>query len=230
MARRKDEDKRQAILNEAKKRFAQVGYESTSMTELARLAGIPVGSLYTYFESKERILETIVEEGWGEFRDGLLVGLARSETLLPAAVAGSSAEPVQIQLAKLSYLVKAALPGLFSDLDLISILLTRAGRDSGLEEKLDFLADIVSGIIDEYNGSMGRPETFDHVYFRTALAVFLLGSLEVMRLIFHKGIDIRRESLIAFLTSTVEGALGCALPELGPLPAEAGSWPGAKGG
>jgi len=210
MARRKNEDKRHAILNEAKKRFAQVGYESTSMTELARLAGIPVGSLYTYFDSKEAILATIVEEGWGEFAAALLEGIAWAEAAAPAA---------QKELAKLSYLVKVALPGLFRDIDLIAILLARAGRGSGLEKKLDFLVDFVAGIINKYNASKGRAESFDRTYLKTALAVFLLGSLEVMRLIYHTGIDIGGENLIAFLNSTVEGALGCSLPELGALPA-----------
>ncbi|MCX7026749.1 MAG: TetR/AcrR family transcriptional regulator [Spirochaetes bacterium] len=229
MARRKDEDKRQTILSEAKKRFAHAGYESTSMTELARLAGIPVGSLYTYFDSKEGILTTIVEEGWAEFRDGLLEGLAFAKALIPAEAA-ASADPAQGELVKLSYLVKVALPGLFRDLDLIAILLVRAGKDSGLEEKLDFLADLVVQIIERYSAFKGGAETFDRAYFRTGLAVFLLGSLEVMRLIFHSGITISRENLIAFLTSTVEGALGCSLPDLGALPAAEDSWPGAKVG
>jgi AcrR family transcriptional regulator len=220
MARRKDEDKRQTILGEAKKRFAQAGYESTSMTELASLAGIPVGSLYTYFESKETILETIIEEGWGEFLDGLLRGVAQAET--------SATTDSAKQLAKLSFLVKIALPGLFRDLDLIAILLTRAGRDSGLEEKLDFLTDYIVGIIGAYNASKGRLESFDRVYFKTALAVFLLGSLEVMRLIYHGGVDIEARDVLAFLISSVEGALGSSLPEVADQTPKGGSWPEAR--
>ena len=233
MARRKDEDKRQIILREAKKRFAQAGYESTSMAMLAGLAGIPVGSLYTYFESKESILATIIEEGWGEFLDGLLRGTARAE-----ALAGTATEPAtesadsagtgsSRQLAKLSFLVKVALPGLFRDLDLIAILLARAGKDSGLEGKLEYLADYIVGILGAFNTSEGRPGSFDRSYFKTALAVFLLGSLEVMRLIYHGGVDIEARDVLAFLISSVEGALGCSLPEIDPPSAGEGSWPEA---
>jgi len=67
MARPKDADKRQLILAEAKKMFAERGYERSSMGALAARIGIPVGSLYTYFPSTEALLGVSVEEGWSEF-------------------------------------------------------------------------------------------------------------------------------------------------------------------
>ena len=220
MSRRKDSDKRQIILGEAKRLFAEKGYDNTSMSALADGIGIPVGSLYTYFDSKEALLDTIIGEGWGEFSSYLESGMAE------AVRNGFARDPsVDVNLVRLSYLVKTALPELFKDLDLIAILLAQAGRTSHLEEKLEYLTAFVYSILLDYRQAGGRSEFQDKVTLKTGLAVMLLGSLESMRLIFHAGIDIAAGDVIAFLVSTVEAALGCALPELGAPPESDGSRP-----
>ena len=220
MSRRKDSDKRQIILGEAKRLFAEKGYEGTSMGALADGIGIPVGSVYTYFDSKEALLDTIIGEGWGEFSSSLESGMAE------AVRRSLSMDPsVDLNLVRLSYLVKAALPELFKDLDLIAILLAQAGKTSRLEEKLEYLTAFVSSILLDYRQAGGRSEFQDKATLKTGLAVMLLGSLESMRLIFHAGIDIAAGDVIAFLVSTVEAALGCALPELGAPPESDGSRP-----
>ncbi|MEN6477945.1 MAG: helix-turn-helix domain-containing protein, partial [Rectinema sp.] len=129
MSRSRDPAKRETILREAKRLFARDGYDAASMGTLARAAGLPVGSLYTYFSGKEAIIEAIVEEGWGEFIFGLEAGLAAEHGLE----------------ARIDYLVYQALPGLFVDVDLITILLSEAGRSARLGEKLDRLASLVAG-------------------------------------------------------------------------------------
>ncbi len=202
MARRKDADKRQLILGEAKRMFAGKGYDATSMAALAKHIGIPVGSLYTYFESKEALLNTIIEEGWNEFFLYLQGGLSE----------GGSSEGGA--LSRLAFLVRKALPELFKDLDLIAILLAQADQSSRLGEKLEQLAFLVDSIIMDFrkaergNAGSGIPN------LKTGLAVMLLGSLETMRLIHRAGIDIGMEDVIAFLVLTIEGALGCSLPAI----------------
>ena len=218
MSRKKDSDKRQIILGEAKRLFAEKGYDNTSMSVLADEIGIPVGSVYTYFDSKEALLDTIVGEGWGEFSSYLENGMAE------AVGNGLARDPsVDVNLVRLSFLVKAALPELFKDLDLIAILLAQAGRTSRLEEKLEYLTAFLSSILLDYRRAGGRSELQDKATLKTGLAVMLLGSLESMRLIFHAGIDISAGDVIAFLVSTVEAALGCALPELDAPPGPDGS-------
>ncbi len=211
MARRKDADKRQAILAEAKRSFASMGYESTSMSELARKAGLPVGSLYTYFDSKEVLLASIVEEGWSEFLARLGSGV---EDCARNALPGTRIE--DIRLDQLAYLVRIALPSLFEDLELIAILLARAGKDSGLEAKLDHLASFLSGIVIGCLGSAPASQSFEPKHFRTGLAVLLLGSLEAARLIHQESLALGREEVISFLAATVEGVLGRPLPALSP--------------
>ena len=80
MAREKDETKRSAILAAAKRLFAKQGFHGTSISDLARETDLPVGSIYTYFENKEALIRIVVEEGWGEFFDGLLRILGTAST------------------------------------------------------------------------------------------------------------------------------------------------------
>jgi len=50
-----------AILNAASERFAEVGYESATIIEIATRADTSVGSLYQFFANKEAILKSLVE-------------------------------------------------------------------------------------------------------------------------------------------------------------------------
>ena len=50
-----------AILNAASERFAEVGYESATIIEIAARADTSVGSLYQFFANKEAMLNALVE-------------------------------------------------------------------------------------------------------------------------------------------------------------------------
>jgi AcrR family transcriptional regulator len=70
------EERRKSILDVALKLFANKGYESTSIAQIAKEAGISKGLIYTYFESKEALLKSLVldlsaiEEGfWNDIQD-----------------------------------------------------------------------------------------------------------------------------------------------------------------
>ncbi len=49
-------DKRQAIIAAARTLFAKQGYEETTIAEIARAAGVGVGTVYLYFNNKRQIL------------------------------------------------------------------------------------------------------------------------------------------------------------------------------
>lgn len=49
----------QAILEMAAQLFGQQGFQKTSIDEIARLSGVSVGTVYYYFKSKDRLLETV---------------------------------------------------------------------------------------------------------------------------------------------------------------------------
>ena len=52
---RETRDKRQAILGAARDLFAERGYDETTIAEIARAAGVAVGTVYLYFSNKHEI-------------------------------------------------------------------------------------------------------------------------------------------------------------------------------
>lgn len=58
------EAKRKQIMEAALELFANVGYHPTSISEIAKRAGISKGLMYNYFESKVDLLLSIVVEGY----------------------------------------------------------------------------------------------------------------------------------------------------------------------
>ncbi len=70
-------EKRDRILNVAIKEFADNGFQNTSIQQIAKKAGISVGSVYKYFENKETMFSMVVHEGMSSL-EGLLISLADS--------------------------------------------------------------------------------------------------------------------------------------------------------
>ena len=58
----KQKEKRKKIVNAATKLFAFNGYSDTTISKIAKEAGISFGSVFTYFETKELLFETIILE------------------------------------------------------------------------------------------------------------------------------------------------------------------------
>jgi AcrR family transcriptional regulator len=54
------EDRRQKVLETAIEEFAAKGYNATSINDISRKSNISIGSLYSYFASKEDLFLTIV--------------------------------------------------------------------------------------------------------------------------------------------------------------------------
>lgn len=67
MARQLDEEKRQGILEAAFEAFGENGYRNTTIKDIADIAGIAPGSVYTYFEDKEDLFRNTVDEGLNTF-------------------------------------------------------------------------------------------------------------------------------------------------------------------
>ena len=73
------EEKRTLIMDSALEHFAKEGYHATTITHIAKHAGISKGLMYNYFESKEALLRAIIERSVKEVlnyfdtnRDGYL--------------------------------------------------------------------------------------------------------------------------------------------------------------
>lgn len=195
MAREKDEAKRQAILAAAKRLFAERGYHATSVSDLARETELPVGSIYTYFENKDDVVRTVIEEGWELFFQDLMAALDEAEG------------PTE----KLRIVLDRFLPSLFKDIDLISLILSEVGKLPGLEEKLERLAEVFRVIVVDMGAAGGRAFDFSSSQARAAIILFLLGSLDSVRLARDCGLSVSPEDLLLFIRLSVENAFGVSL-------------------
>ena len=68
-----DEDgaKRRQIIEGARRVFLAQGFDAASMGEIARAAGVSKGTLYVYFESKERLFDAIVGQECRAHAEGI---------------------------------------------------------------------------------------------------------------------------------------------------------------
>jgi AcrR family transcriptional regulator len=66
-----DNAKSRQILDGARKVFLAQGFEGASMNDIAREAGVSKGTLYVYFESKERLFAVIVDEERASHVEGI---------------------------------------------------------------------------------------------------------------------------------------------------------------
>ena len=131
MARMKDETKRQSILESSKMLFSLRGFFNTSISDIVRETGFPVGTIYTYFKSKDEIIKCIVEERWQQWYDQLEQAPASEDS--PEA--------------KIRVLFDRFIPELFEDLDFINILFTEALQYTRIEEKLEKLTDLAFSLL-----------------------------------------------------------------------------------
>lgn len=57
-----DPRKRRQILKGARKVFLEHGFDAASMNDIARVAGVSKGTLYVYFENKERLFTALMHD------------------------------------------------------------------------------------------------------------------------------------------------------------------------
>ncbi|MBE0361566.1 TetR/AcrR family transcriptional regulator [Pseudoalteromonas aliena] len=60
------EARRQQVLTAAADCFRRKGFHAAGMAEISRMAGMSAGHIYNYFESKEAIIESIIEKDMEE--------------------------------------------------------------------------------------------------------------------------------------------------------------------
>ncbi len=64
---------RQKIVDTALKLFSQQGFEKTSVREITKAAGISLGLMYNYFDSKEALLKAIFQESIQNIQDSFAI-------------------------------------------------------------------------------------------------------------------------------------------------------------
>ena len=71
MARKLDDEKRNRILQAARDAFGAEGFQKTTISGIAGATGVAQGTIYTYFENKEKLFDEVVAEIWDTFDRGM---------------------------------------------------------------------------------------------------------------------------------------------------------------
>jgi AcrR family transcriptional regulator len=109
----KVEARRQQIVDAASNCARRAGFHGASMAEIAQAAGLSVGQIYRYFESKEAIIAAIVARDMAEMRDKFSEIERSGEPLLQAildrcAAAVGESYDLERSALKLEVLAEAA--------------------------------------------------------------------------------------------------------------------------
>src|ERR1700759_2530851 len=74
-AARKDDDKRTRLLSAALELFENRGFDGVAVPEIAAKAGVAVGTVYRYFETKEALVNALYQHWKGVYNAGVLAPL-----------------------------------------------------------------------------------------------------------------------------------------------------------
>ncbi len=81
MARPKSEDKRNAILDAATRVFAERGLSAAPTSEISKQAGVAEGTLFTYFKTKDDLINALYREIKIELADAMMSGFPRKKSV-----------------------------------------------------------------------------------------------------------------------------------------------------
>src|SRR6195256_5270280 len=79
MARPKSEDKRNAILDAATHLFAERGLTAAPTSEISKQASVAEGTLFTYFKTKDDLINALYREIKLELADAMMSGFPRKK-------------------------------------------------------------------------------------------------------------------------------------------------------
>jgi AcrR family transcriptional regulator len=128
---------RERILEAAAACFEDRGYDETTTAEIARRAGIAVGSIYDYFQDKRAILLEILHDTVEQVANGVVEGLA------PEAWQGADPRDSVRKLLELVFRSRQVQPGMQR------ILWERFFRDPELRAAMERIEDHVRGAMTE---------------------------------------------------------------------------------
>jgi len=81
VARPKSEDKRNAILEAATRVFAERGLADAPTSEISKQAGVAEGTLFTYFKTKDDLINALYREIKLELADAMMSGFPRKTSV-----------------------------------------------------------------------------------------------------------------------------------------------------
>lgn len=123
-------EKRRLILRAAIRVFAEKGYHTCRVQDIAAEAGVAYGLVYHYFSSKEELLETIFRRTWSNMLDAVQE-VERS----PAST--------REQLEQVAHIVLSVWQ---ADPDLVRVLVREVARSPHLQNEVDEIANAFAAL------------------------------------------------------------------------------------
>jgi AcrR family transcriptional regulator len=140
-------ESRRKIVDAAAALMAERGFAGTSIAAVSKRSGLPSGSIYWHFESKEALLGAVVEEGARRWFDALPGGdslpgdpATRATTLLEAVVSSLEQHPEFLRLLLLIALERR-------EVDETSVAVIRRVRKLALER----IRELLSALLDAFD-------------------------------------------------------------------------------
>ncbi len=128
MARQRDEQKRQLIIETATRLFSGKGFHATSIQDIVSDSGLSVGTIYLYFSNKEEIFDALLENGLDAFTIELFKDI--SAEMPPEEIAEK--------------LVTTILDVIYKNIKVVTILTNELGFQKKLQGFYSRIAEIIS--------------------------------------------------------------------------------------
>lgn len=151
------------ILEVAMEMFATQGYHSTSINAIAQKAGIAVGLIYNYYESKDALMQAIMEHAMVEYNERMTeVTKSAYESHDLEAMLENGYEGMRHELKTWLLFIRAMtevkgidfsnLAGdlFFERLEEVAVYHFKEQGIDGAEEKADMISELVYGVILDY--------------------------------------------------------------------------------
>ena len=168
MARQRDEQKRQLIIETATRLFSGKGFHATSIQDIVSESGLSVGTIYLYFANKEEIFDALLESGLDAFTDELFRDI--SADMPPEEIAEK--------------LVTTILDVIYKNIKVVTILTNELGFQKKLQGFYSRIAEIISEkyIGDNDEESLYKMMNLSKKEFYALVTIIISGISNAMRL------------------------------------------------
>lgn len=156
--------------------FSTKGYAATSIQDIVAHSGFSVGTMYNYFENKEELLTSLIEEGWEEF----------FETIKEGILDNGKEEPFQ-------YFYNVLFDIVVENIDLASLLINEPLLYGKLDKIASDLFDFIVENPDLLPGNIKRAMNFK--YDKSLFYAAAMGTIQTIKLSKRGFIDINVEKL-----------------------------------
>ena len=147
------------ILEVAAERISEVGADQLKMSDIAKLAGVPIGSIYQYFPNKSSIIRSLAESHLEQLREVVLENLAT----VKEAPDGDDVAAIQLMSNRIIdtyysfYLNEPAFAALWGGIQADAMLTELEVKDT--QETADILHEILKPIFPPMSEARGHALT-----------------------------------------------------------------------